>query len=643
MLDTVLFAHPSSTWSQDAGLKYQYAHLLTSFLHIHQTLSSPCFPNLKKINGGHITYLNCPVGCREQLTEALQRIDVLGSTAARARAESHVWKDQIRSQLADSGQQLRREQAAHRAALKQAALLNTLLEEGAEERVQLRRRMATAEAGRQEASSREDSAKAVSESRVAQLEAAAVRDGEMIQSLQGDIQEAHAAVQAAATQAASAAEELAEAKQAAFKEAAAAEDARQNAAKLAQRLHRLRSEVNKLGMIAEDSQVAVSAAHSKISALSQQLMAARDQLSAAKDAKAALEAQLANPVGSATYQAALEYRSGAGSRRSLDSTALNHTQLKAFRGMAEAHVQQAWGFNALLARLTAATMIDRVVWRSCCLQQLLLRAADVNARRVASEGARAVITHITGLQTMIAATITTPGSSAQQHASPPAGEQAFSGEDAALAAQWLDRLPDNEAAMLFDRDATCCPPSQALVRQLDDLGTTARRVLQDLGQSPRGQICTRAKLVTKPSLRRTRRQSLTAHDEGSKDCTSGHPKPLDTGAAVRAAALERSRAAIALIIAPLFAQIRIAKSAPYVKGESLSETRSVMTAAERIANRTPTPRHLRREELHLQRQELRRQLQQQKELEQQQRRFRILSRASIALPVVLFVAHKMFR
>lgn len=67
--------------------------------------------------------------CREQLTEALQRIDVLGSSAARARAESHVWKDEIRNQLADAHQQLRREQTSHRAKASEATLLGTLLEE----------------------------------------------------------------------------------------------------------------------------------------------------------------------------------------------------------------------------------------------------------------------------------------------------------------------------------------------------------------------------------------------------------------------------------------------------------------------------------------------------------------------------------
>lgn len=66
---------------------------------------------------------------REQLTEALQRIDVLGSSAARARAESHVWKDEIRNQLADAHQRMRREQTSHRAAADEAALLGTLLEE----------------------------------------------------------------------------------------------------------------------------------------------------------------------------------------------------------------------------------------------------------------------------------------------------------------------------------------------------------------------------------------------------------------------------------------------------------------------------------------------------------------------------------
>lgn len=49
--------------------------------------------------------------------------------------------------------------------------------------------------------------------------------------------------------------------------------------------------------------------------------------------------------------------------------------MQAFRGMAEAHVQQAGALNTVMARLSAAALVNRAVVRGHCLALLLHHAA----------------------------------------------------------------------------------------------------------------------------------------------------------------------------------------------------------------------------------------------------------------------------
>ena len=71
----------------------------------------------------------CHPPCREQLAEAMQRIEVLAAAAAKARAEGNVWREEARSELAAATQQLQQEEAAHQDACEHTTLLNTLVEE----------------------------------------------------------------------------------------------------------------------------------------------------------------------------------------------------------------------------------------------------------------------------------------------------------------------------------------------------------------------------------------------------------------------------------------------------------------------------------------------------------------------------------
>jgi hypothetical protein len=87
----------------------------------HQASTSACIYEIQTVRQ--------PDGCREQLSEALERIDVLGSTSAQARTESNVLKIDTRNQLAEADQRLRQEESSHSAAIEQSVLLNTLLEE----------------------------------------------------------------------------------------------------------------------------------------------------------------------------------------------------------------------------------------------------------------------------------------------------------------------------------------------------------------------------------------------------------------------------------------------------------------------------------------------------------------------------------
>lgn len=87
------------------------------------------FLNMHRIQGRCKSLMFRSATCREQLQEAMERIEVLTSAAAKARVEGNIWKGQARDGLAEVSGRLREEQDARQAACQQATLLNSLVEE----------------------------------------------------------------------------------------------------------------------------------------------------------------------------------------------------------------------------------------------------------------------------------------------------------------------------------------------------------------------------------------------------------------------------------------------------------------------------------------------------------------------------------
>lgn len=349
-------------------------------------------------------------------------------------------------------------------------------------------------------------------------------------------------------------------------------------------------------------------------------------------------------------------------------------------------MQHSWGQRHLLACFTATAMVMGVVLRSFCISLLLTRAIDICNREDTKDQAKVLHDAIVAIHSSLSSA--SPSVAAPAPMEPTEGQgsatscttastldgPAVSPEDVGLAEQWLGRLSDRDAAMLFASGSSSRKPLQ---QQLEEVAAMALHVQQGFLRgvhhpSTIGHCWQRAGPIKArdrgPYLppaaaelkgRRFAASSKThsiplplkcSQDGGRLQAPRTFPasrqlptipdlglKDLIQGAAASSAS---EISAAALVLAPLFASLRLMSDGTESHGNGGAVT--PRWAKPRSPGSKVTPRQQLRQQ-RKERQLEQRQQQQVKMEQQRQHRYKVLSRAGMMLPMVFVIVHKMLR